>query len=93
MTLRHARAALRGAADPRRARFLRSYFKTGPGQYGEGDVFVGVTALALEIVIRQQAQANGARRAALLDRLAASERMWDRRMAVLSTLYLVKRGR
>ncbi len=34
---------LNNAADPERARGLAWFFKTGPGQYGEGDQFLGIT--------------------------------------------------
>ena len=45
---------LESMGDPERARVSRSFFKTGPGQYGEGDLFVGLTvpqvrALAKEV--------------------------------------------
>lgn len=38
-----AKAALQDLADPERARHGQLFFKTGPGHYGEGDVFIGVS--------------------------------------------------
>jgi 3-methyladenine DNA glycosylase AlkD len=37
-----AQAALLALANPEKARFLAGYFKTGKGQYGEGDQFLGI---------------------------------------------------
>ncbi len=34
---------LRAAADPVRAKLCQRYFKTGPGEYGAGDIFMGIT--------------------------------------------------
>ncbi len=36
-------AALRKQADPKAAAFAARFFKTGPGQYGYGDKFLGLT--------------------------------------------------
>jgi 3-methyladenine DNA glycosylase AlkD len=40
--LAQLRADLRAQADPRRAANSAWFFQTGPGQYGEGDAFLGI---------------------------------------------------
>jgi 3-methyladenine DNA glycosylase AlkD len=42
LTLAAVRRRLREVADPEDAVFLQRFFKTGPGQYGEGDHFLGI---------------------------------------------------
>jgi 3-methyladenine DNA glycosylase AlkD len=41
-TLKAIRSALAEIADPERAKNLSWFFKTGPGEYGEGDRFIGI---------------------------------------------------
>jgi len=43
MKLSDLRRALRAMADPERAGLSLRFFKTGPGEYGAGDRFLGVT--------------------------------------------------
>ncbi|MFF0632565.1 DNA alkylation repair protein [Nocardia sp. NPDC004151] len=42
LTADAVRADLAALADPAAAVHLQRFFKTGPGEYGEGDVFIGV---------------------------------------------------
>jgi len=42
MTLIQLKKELKSKADPKKAKLLQGFFKTGPGQYGEGDIFLGV---------------------------------------------------
>jgi len=43
LTAESARRALRSVADASRAATSQRFFKTGPGEYGEGDIFIGAT--------------------------------------------------
>src|SRR5947209_2306783 len=42
VTLTAVRRRLRDVGDSDDATFLQGFFKTGPGQYGEGDQFLGI---------------------------------------------------
>ncbi len=47
------RDELLALADPERATGAARYFQTGPGQYGEGDVFAGVRVPDVRAVVRR----------------------------------------
>jgi 3-methyladenine DNA glycosylase AlkD len=159
MTAREIQARLRELGSPEAAAFAARYFKTGPGQYGEGDVFVGIRVPVLRKLAREYralpegevrtllrsevhegrllallilvAIATGGDEATkrrvydlylahtqyinnwdlvdssareivggylfdkdrrLLDRLARSEVLWERRIAIIATAYFIARG-
>ncbi len=152
-------AALDALADPQVAQQRASFFQTGPGQYAEGDRFIGVTVPALRRLHREHRglplealhdllssaihehrllatvdyawsypRADAGRRAELyahylahthrinnwdlvdtsaehvvgahldvvgsgiLDELASSTLLWERRIAMLATFHRIKRG-
>jgi 3-methyladenine DNA glycosylase AlkD len=153
---RELELALNAAGDPERAKGSAWFFKTGKGEYADGDRFLGirvpvqrkialahkdlplkeVAALlgspiheyrftALEILVAQYestpiqeifdfylAHSSGVnnwdlvdtsapyivgvhllkRKRSILDSLAASENLWERRIAIVSTLTLIKQG-
>ena len=157
-TFNEALAALRSHTNNDKAKVLQRFFKTGPGEYGFGDQFLGVTVpqircvakefqnlslsnikellhskvheerlLALIILVKKFQNADSNRGTfynfymhnlkqvnnwdlvdssapyivgayleskdrRLLDRLAKSKRLWDRRVAILSTLHFIRKG-
>lgn len=53
MTADDVRAALAALANPADAAQARRFFKTAPGEYGEGDVFLGVRVPATRAVVKR----------------------------------------
>jgi 3-methyladenine DNA glycosylase AlkD len=42
MNLTEIKKEIKKNANPQKAELLQRFFKTGPGQYGEGDIFLGI---------------------------------------------------
>jgi 3-methyladenine DNA glycosylase AlkD len=53
MTAAELKEKLLALADPAQARHLQRYFKTGPGEYGEGDRFLGVRVPQIRKLARE----------------------------------------
>lgn len=162
MSAHSIRQALRAEVNPEKAAFFPRFFKAGPGEYAEGDKFLGVTVpqqraiakqfqglplgnvqelltsewheerlTALFILVAQYKRADEANKKAIyelymshtkwinnwdlvdssaeyivgpylesrpeklevLESLAASDLLWDRRIAMLATFDYIKNGR
>ncbi|MEI6810382.1 MAG: DNA alkylation repair protein, partial [bacterium] len=52
-TIHAVRRSLRSLGRKRQAKLLQRYFKTGPGEYAEGDIFLGIRVPQLRAVARQ----------------------------------------
>ena len=159
MNVQEIHAQLQLLGDPQKAEVLQRFFKTGPGEYGEGDVFIGIRVpeirrlakecqglslsetvkllhssihesrvLALLILLRVYAKGDASvqekiynlylqntrfvnnwdlvdisaehivgphlrdRSKAPLHALAASNLLWERRIAVMATFHYIKHG-
>ena len=85
-TLPEIQMAVRSLGDPKRAAGMQGFFKTGPGEYGEGDVFVGLTVTQTRSLIRRFHPADDAAISGLLRSPIHEERL-------LALLLLVERYR
>lgn len=47
---------LQAAADPAKAQILQKFFKTAPGQYGEGDQFLGIVVPVTRKIVKRHLQ-------------------------------------
>ena len=53
MTAKDISKRLRQFANKDKAKLLSGFFKTGPGQYGEGDIFLGVMVPTMRMVSKE----------------------------------------
>ncbi len=53
MTAEDIKQALQDKADKKKEEVLKRFFKTGKGQYGEGDIFIGVVVPAQREIARK----------------------------------------
>lgn len=79
---------LRSLANPETARILQGFFKTGPGQYGEGDVFLGIKVPTLRAVAKGFPQVELRTAIALLHSRFHEERL----LALLFLMHLFAAG-
>lgn len=53
MTAKDVERELNAHENPADAEFLQRFFKTGPGQYGEGDVFIGLRVPQTRVITKK----------------------------------------
>ena len=88
VTARQVSKALRALADPVIARHSRHFFKTGEGEYGEGDRFLGIRVP----VLRTQVRAHQGLPLGETQRLLASPYHEERLFALLLLVRTFSRG-
>jgi 3-methyladenine DNA glycosylase AlkD len=87
-TLAQLRRDIQAAANPKDAIFLQRYFRTGPGQYGEGDVFLGIRVPATRAIVRRHRDLAPAGRLTLLRSKFHEERL----VALLLLVHAYQKG-
>lgn len=74
-SLKAIQAGIRALRDPERARHSQRFFRTGPGEYGEGDAFLGLTVPETRLLARRCRGAPAGVRSGLLKSRFHEERL------------------
>ena len=82
------RKDIRSLANPEKAGVLQGFFRTGKGQYGEGDVFLGVTVPQSRAISKKYALLSFANIKALLKSKIHEERL----VALLILVHRYQKG-
>ena len=53
MKIQNVLKSLASLANPKQAKLLQKFFKTGKGEYGEGDIFLGITVPKQRKIVRE----------------------------------------
>lgn len=88
MTAQKIQKYLRRFASKEKARLLQGFFKTGPGQYGEGDTFLGVMVPDIRRTVKEFADAPLAE----VLKLLRSSFHEDRVLALLLLVHQFEKG-
>jgi 3-methyladenine DNA glycosylase AlkD len=91
--LQAIRAQLRALADPVIASHSSRFFKAGPGEYGEGDLFLGIRVPVLRRVAREHRAARVSTAFALLRSPLHEERLLALLLLVAAFEHADERGR
>jgi 3-methyladenine DNA glycosylase AlkD len=75
MLVREIRQRLQKLGDKRRAALVQRFFKTGPGEYGEGDCFLGITVPDLRKLVTEYQDLTLAETIQLLQSIIHEERL------------------
>jgi len=88
MSLRLLKRKLARHASKKKAKLLQSFFKTGPGEYGEGDVFIGVIVPRIREIAKAYADLSLDEICTLLKSAVHEERL----LALLILIIRYRRG-
>jgi len=88
MDVRLIRSKLQSLGDKKRALILQDFFKTGPGEYGEGDIFLGIRVP----VLRRLAKEYQSLPLNKIEKLFKSPYHEERALALMILLRVYSRG-